>query len=297
METHVLSHSEYALTRLVWETQPADLSDLIWSCFVRFGWKKSIAAAAIRSLCNQGVFRNEKSGITLIVRHEDIIALDQDDISVKAAGRPQSRLFNVLRRHPKIKNILNFTKPYPWLIIGVIISTMVCVSIPAQNHIESKDDEVINPSLFSLSISDEKIEALNHKLVDILPPDNLCKSDIFFWGDESGIMSVFINFSVYARDDTIPPEVFDIVQSDLNYLTETASTIYSRIDGVYSVNFSISGNEHYANIDYIKDPAANKLKKRIYIVNNEPIYSEVSTESTYTVEVASGETIVISNSW
>ncbi len=297
METHVLSHSEYALTRLVCETQPAELSDLIWSCFVRFGWKKSIASSAIRRLCKRGILRNEDSSITAIVLLEDIVVLDQDDIPGEKMGKAQSKFSSVLRRHPKIKNILNFSKPYPWLILGVIISTMVCVSILTKNHIESKDDEVINPSLFSLSISDEKIEALNHKLVDILPPDNLCKSDIFFWGDETGIMSVFINFSVYARDDTMPPEVFDIVQSDLNYLTETASTIYNRIDGVYSVNFSISGNEHYANIDYIKDPAANELIKRIYIVNNEPIQSEVSAESTYTVEVASGETIVISNSW
>jgi len=305
METVVLYAAEYALISLVWETEPAGLSDLVWSCFVRFGWKKSVTHSILRSMCKRGFLQKEGFVITALVTKTQVAKYESESLPDTSIDRSHSKSNAKLLRNSGIRKILNYKKPWFWLALGLVVSTVACIGIltlpslvnriDASNLAMKAADESTNEQFYMIAA--DKFDGLDEQLTDIVPPDNLYSNGCSLISSEKGLSSINFDYAVYTYDDSKPQDVFDIVQTDLDYFAKNAATVYSRIDRSYSIQYKIAGYDYTAYVAYSNDPVTNELQEQISIQKNGTINNGNATESTYYVEVASGETITVVNGW
>lgn len=61
MKNSMLSESEMAFARIIWENEPVRSGELVRICSDMFGWKKSTTYTVLKNLCNEGIFQNENA--------------------------------------------------------------------------------------------------------------------------------------------------------------------------------------------------------------------------------------------
>lgn len=70
MKNNLLSESELAFARIIWEREPIRSGELILICADEFGWKKSTTYTVLKNLCNAGLFENKRSLVTSLISRE-----------------------------------------------------------------------------------------------------------------------------------------------------------------------------------------------------------------------------------
>lgn len=70
MRKNLLSESELAFARIIWEREPIRSGELIRICAEKFGWKRTTTYTVLKNLCNAGIFQNNKSVVTSLVSRE-----------------------------------------------------------------------------------------------------------------------------------------------------------------------------------------------------------------------------------
>lgn len=71
MADFALSRSELRFAEVLWDNEPVKSGKVVEICSEKFGWKKSTTYTVLKSLCEKGIFTNEKSIIiSLVTRHE-----------------------------------------------------------------------------------------------------------------------------------------------------------------------------------------------------------------------------------
>ena len=87
METRLFD-AEYRLMDIVWEKEPVNSTELSRLCEQRLGWKKSTTYNMIRKLADHGVLRNEKATVVSLVRREEILRQEGEELVEKAGSLP-----------------------------------------------------------------------------------------------------------------------------------------------------------------------------------------------------------------
>ena len=87
METRLFD-AEYRLMDIVWEKEPVNSTELSRLCEQRLGWKKSTTYNMIRKLADRGVLRNEKATVVSLVRREEILRQEGEELVEKAGSLP-----------------------------------------------------------------------------------------------------------------------------------------------------------------------------------------------------------------
>lgn len=80
MKNNMLSESEMAFARVIWEHEPVRSGELVKLCQEKFGWKKSTTYTVLKNLCNVGIFQNEKAVVTSLVSEEEY--LEQESMTI-----------------------------------------------------------------------------------------------------------------------------------------------------------------------------------------------------------------------
>ncbi len=80
MKNNLLSESEMAFARIIWEMEPVRSGELVKICLERFGWKKSTTYTVLKNLCREGIFRNENAVVTSQMSREEY--LEQESTTI-----------------------------------------------------------------------------------------------------------------------------------------------------------------------------------------------------------------------
>ena len=80
MRNNMLSESEMAFARIIWENEPMRSGDLVKVCEEQFGWKKSTTYTVLKNLCNVGIFQNENAVVTSKMSQEEYLAQESTTI-------------------------------------------------------------------------------------------------------------------------------------------------------------------------------------------------------------------------
>ena len=75
MEELKIAEAEYRFAELVWEKEPIASGELVKLCEKELSWKKSTTYTVLRRLCEKGIFRNEQSVVTSLIKKEEYTAL------------------------------------------------------------------------------------------------------------------------------------------------------------------------------------------------------------------------------
>lgn len=72
MEQLRLCESEYRFAAIVWENEPVGSGELVAICEKELGWKKSTTYTVLKRLAQRGIFKNENSTITSLVKQDEV---------------------------------------------------------------------------------------------------------------------------------------------------------------------------------------------------------------------------------
>lgn len=73
MKNNMLSESEMAFARIIWENEPLRSGELVRLCEGKFGWKKSTTYTVLKNLCMVGIFQNKNAVVTSLVSEEEYL--------------------------------------------------------------------------------------------------------------------------------------------------------------------------------------------------------------------------------
>lgn len=79
-----MTEAEQKFADLIWQEEPLGSGELVKLCETRFAWKKSTTYTFLKKLCEQGIFRNEKSVVTSVVSREAYFQEQGEDFVVRA---------------------------------------------------------------------------------------------------------------------------------------------------------------------------------------------------------------------
>lgn len=80
LKNNLLSESEMAFARIIWEMEPVRSGELVKICQERFGWKKSTTYTVLKNLCREGIFQNENAVVTSQMSQEEY--LEQESTAI-----------------------------------------------------------------------------------------------------------------------------------------------------------------------------------------------------------------------
>lgn len=80
MRDSMLSESEMAFARIVWENEPLRSGELVKLCSEKLGWKKPTTYTVLRNLCNAGIFKNEDAVVSAVISREEYLAGESNKI-------------------------------------------------------------------------------------------------------------------------------------------------------------------------------------------------------------------------
>lgn len=75
MEELRIAEAEYKFAELVWENEPVASGELVKLSEKELNWKKSTTYTVLRRLCEKGIFKNEQSIVTSLIKKEEYTAL------------------------------------------------------------------------------------------------------------------------------------------------------------------------------------------------------------------------------
>ncbi|MGI5893246.1 MAG: BlaI/MecI/CopY family transcriptional regulator [Candidatus Merdivicinus sp.] len=88
MEEMKLFEAEYRLMDIIWETEPINSTELSRLCQQKLGWKKPTTYNMIRKLAERGILQNEKATVRSLVRREEILRAEGEELVEKAGSLP-----------------------------------------------------------------------------------------------------------------------------------------------------------------------------------------------------------------
>ncbi len=80
MKNNMLSESEMAFARIIWENEPLRSGELVRLCQEKFGWKKSTTYTVLKNLCAARIFKNENAVVTSLVSEEKYLENESTQI-------------------------------------------------------------------------------------------------------------------------------------------------------------------------------------------------------------------------
>lgn len=80
MKNNMLSESEMAFARIIWENEPIRSGELVKLCEEKFGWKKSTTYTVLKNLCMEGIFKNENAMVTSQISQEKYLEQESTQI-------------------------------------------------------------------------------------------------------------------------------------------------------------------------------------------------------------------------
>ena len=80
MRNSMMSESEMAFARIIWENEPVRSGELVQLCNEAFGWKKSTTYTVLKNLCNEGIFKNENAVVTSLVNEDAYLERESTQI-------------------------------------------------------------------------------------------------------------------------------------------------------------------------------------------------------------------------
>ncbi len=80
MRDELLSESEMAFARIIWEREPIRSGELVKICQKELGWKKPTTYTVLRNLCEAGIFQNKNAVVTAKMTKEQYMAKESNKI-------------------------------------------------------------------------------------------------------------------------------------------------------------------------------------------------------------------------
>lgn len=80
MRGSMLSESEMAFARIVWENEPVRSGELVRLCSEKLGWKKPTTYTVLRNLCQAGIFKNEEAVVSAVITYDEYLARESNQI-------------------------------------------------------------------------------------------------------------------------------------------------------------------------------------------------------------------------
>ena len=80
MRDNLLSESEMAFARIVWQNEPIRSGELVKLCSEKLGWKKPTTYTVLRNLCKAGIFKNEDAVVSALMTQDEYLAQESSKI-------------------------------------------------------------------------------------------------------------------------------------------------------------------------------------------------------------------------
>ncbi len=74
MEIYKLTESEEKFAELIWQNEPIGSGDLVKLCKKEMNWKKSTTYTVLKKLCEKGIFQNENTIVSSLIKKEGYYA-------------------------------------------------------------------------------------------------------------------------------------------------------------------------------------------------------------------------------
>ncbi len=74
MKNYELAQSEAKFADLIWQHEPIGSGELVKLSEKRMGWKKSTTYTVLKKLCEKGIFQNENSVVSSLVKRDEFYA-------------------------------------------------------------------------------------------------------------------------------------------------------------------------------------------------------------------------------
>ena len=81
-----LYDAEYRFALVVWEHEPVRSGELARLCAEDLGWKRTTTDTVLKKLCAKGIFRNENSIVTALVKKEQVQRYESQSLLEKSFG-------------------------------------------------------------------------------------------------------------------------------------------------------------------------------------------------------------------
>lgn len=73
MENEIkLTHADYRLLSVVWDTEPITSPELCKQAEERLGWKRTTTYTVLKRLCDKNLLKNENTIVTALISREEI---------------------------------------------------------------------------------------------------------------------------------------------------------------------------------------------------------------------------------
>ncbi len=98
----ILSESELAFARIVWENAPVRSGELVRLCRERLGWKKPTTYTVLRNLCQAGLFQNEQAVVSVLVTESEYLSTESRKIVADRFHGSISKFVTAFAKQEKI---------------------------------------------------------------------------------------------------------------------------------------------------------------------------------------------------
>ena len=71
MNEYKLAQSEARFADLIWKNEPIPSGELVKLCEKEMDWKKSTTYTVLKKLCEKGIFKNENSIVSAIIKKDE----------------------------------------------------------------------------------------------------------------------------------------------------------------------------------------------------------------------------------
>ncbi|HIQ59366.1 MAG TPA: BlaI/MecI/CopY family transcriptional regulator [Candidatus Merdivicinus intestinavium] len=88
MERIKLFDAEYRLMDIIWDREPVNSTELSRVCQEKLGWKKPTTYNMLRKLGERGILQNENATVTALVKREQILRCEGEELVEKAGSLP-----------------------------------------------------------------------------------------------------------------------------------------------------------------------------------------------------------------
>lgn len=78
MEDIKLGVVEEEFANIIWENEPLSSGDLVKLCQEKLEWKKSTTYTVLKKLCERGIFQNENSVVTSIIKKSEYFGIKSE---------------------------------------------------------------------------------------------------------------------------------------------------------------------------------------------------------------------------
>ncbi len=78
MNDITLGAVEENFANIIWESEPMTSGELVKKCEEQLKWKKSTTYTVLKKLCERGIFKNENSIVTSVIKKEEFYAIQSE---------------------------------------------------------------------------------------------------------------------------------------------------------------------------------------------------------------------------